>query len=199
PLAAGLALADQYRGEDRVTICMMGDGATNIGYFHESLNLSAVWKLPVIWMIENNEYGMGTAVERASAVTDLTKKALAYDMATMKVDGMDAVAAIKGLEKAAKHCRDGNGPILVEARTYRYRGHSMGDPERYRTAEEIEERRKSDPVTRWEDTLIEEKAATKDAIARMDAAVEEEVNEAIEFSRNSPTLAKEELAHYVYA
>jgi pyruvate dehydrogenase E1 component alpha subunit len=136
PFAAGMALADHYNGSDAVTICLFGDGATNIGYFHEALNLSKVWNLPVLWVCENNNYGMGTAVERASAVKEIRQKAEGYGIANSRVDGMDLLKVHDATAEALKYVRE-NGPYLLEAMTYRYQGHSMGDPERYRTKDEV--------------------------------------------------------------
>jgi len=199
PLGAGLALADQYNGEKRATMCLMGDGATNIGYFHESLNLSAVWKLPVVWVVENNEYGMGTAVARASAVTDFTKKGEAYGMPTMKVDGNELIETMEAFKKAADYVRSGKGPYFIEARTYRFRGHSMGDPERYRKPEEIEERRSRDPIELWGAELVEEKVATPEELEKLEKAAEHEVEEAVEFAKASPLPTEEGLYEDVYA
>jgi pyruvate dehydrogenase E1 component alpha subunit len=137
PLAAGLALGDLYQGKDGVTICMFGDGATNIGYFHEAVNLSKVWKLPVLWVCENNQYGMGTAVERASAVSEIRQKAEGYGIPNSRVDGMNVLDVHQAAEDALAYIRAGNGPYFLEVLTYRFRGHSMGDPERYRKAEEV--------------------------------------------------------------
>ncbi len=199
PLAAGIALADQYRGDDRVTLAMMGDGATNIGYFHESLNLAAVWKLPVVWIIENNQYGMGTAVTRASAVSDLAKKAEAYGMPCCEqVDGMDLMATYEMLKEGVEYAREGNGSFLVEVNTYRYRGHSMGDPERYRPSEEVEEREQRDPITMWGEHLIGEGLASEEDLAAMRDEAETIVEEAVEFAKESPDPAPEELFTDVY-
>lgn len=200
PLAAGLALADQYQGADRVTVALMGDGATNIGYFHEALNMAAVWKLPVVWVIENNQYGMGTAVTRASAVADLAKKAEAYGMkCCIQVDGMDLLALRDMLGEAVEYVRSGNGSFLLEAITYRYRGHSMGDPERYRQSEEVEQKKADDPIIRWGDYLIKNKLATRKQLDALDKSALEEVDAAVEFARNSPLPAPEELYTDVYA
>jgi pyruvate dehydrogenase E1 component alpha subunit len=199
PLAAGLALADQYSGADRVTLCLMGDGSTNIGYFHESLNQSAVWKLPVVWVVENNHYGMGTTIERASAVSDITRKALAYNMPILKADGMDLAETTKVFQQAADAAREGKGPTFVEANTYRYRGHSMGDPERYRSAEEVEKKKKDDPIAEWAEYVIEKKYATQAALDKLDQQVEEEIAQAVDFARTSPFPAQEELYTNVYA
>ncbi len=200
PLAAGIALADQYSGADRVTVALMGDGATNIGYFHEALNLAAVWKLPVVWVVENNQYGMGTAVTRASAVADIAKKAEAYGMpCCIQVDGMDLLAFYETLKEGIEYARAGNGSFFIEAITYRYRGHSMGDPERYRPVHEVEQKKADDPITRWGRYLIEEGLATTDDLQRMADEAEQEVLDAVEFARNSPFPAPEELYSDVYA
>jgi pyruvate dehydrogenase E1 component alpha subunit len=193
PLAAGIALADQYSGDDRVTLALLGDGATNIGYFHEALNLTGVWKLPVVWAVENNQYGMGTAVERASAVEDITHKAAAYGMPTARIDGMDVIVVHDTLKEAASHVRAGKGPYFLVIDTYRYRGHSMGDPERYRTTEEVEREKTNDPIQRWVDHLLKEKIATKQKIEEIDQAAEDEVMAAVSFAQSSPFPAAEEL------
>ena len=134
PIAAGLALGDLYRKTEGVTICFFGDGATNIGFFHEAVNLSKVWNLPVLWVCENNQYGMGTAVDRASAVSDIRQKAEGYGMPSSQVDGMNWWKCEKAAAEILEKVRAGNGPYLLEVMTYRFRGHSMGDPERYRKA-----------------------------------------------------------------
>ncbi|MBN1309949.1 MAG: pyruvate dehydrogenase (acetyl-transferring) E1 component subunit alpha [Anaerolineae bacterium] len=200
PLAAGLALADQYRDEDRVTLALMGDGATNIGYFHEALNMAAVWKLPVVWLVENNQYGMGTAVTRASAVADIAKKAEAYGMpCCMQVDGMDLLETYEMIKEAAAYARSGQGSFFLEVNTYRYRGHSMGDPERYRQAHEVEAQKATDPIVRWAEHLKEQKIATAKKLAELEQEAEDEVEAAIEFARNSPFPAPEELYDDIYA
>lgn len=199
PLAAGLALADQYRGDERVTIALMGDGATNIGYFHEALNMAAVWKLPVVWVVENNQYGMGTAVTRASAVADIAKKAEAYGMpCCVQVDGMDLLATYDMLQEGIEYAREGNGAYFMEVITYRYRGHSMGDPERYRPVHEVDEKKEDDPITRWGTYLIENELATKDDLQRMSDEADEEVNASVEFARSSPDPAPEDLYTDIY-
>ena len=160
PIASGMALGDKYKKKDTVTICMFGDGATNIGYFHEGVNLSKVWDLPVLWVCENNQYGMGTTVERASAVSEIRQKAEGYGIPNERVDGMDVLAVHEATEKALKHIRAGKGPYFLEIMTYRYRGHSMGDPERYRDADEIKQWQESDPIGVFHAYLIENKKAT---------------------------------------
>lgn len=200
PLATGLAFADQYRGDDRVTMALMGDGSTNIGYFHEAMNISGVWKLPVIWVIENNQYGMGTAVNRASAVSDLIKKAEAYGMpCCQQMDGMDLLELIKKFKEARDHVGSGKGPVLLEAVTYRFRGHSMGDPERYRPVEEVDERKKTDdPITRWGLHLVNHDLATTDELGLIDEEVNDLIADAVTFAKESPNPAPEELYTDVY-
>jgi len=199
PLAAGLALADQYRGEDRVTMALMGDGATNIGYFHEALNMAAVWDLPVVWVVENNQYGMGTAVTAASAVADIAKKAEAYGMpCCIQVDGMDLTALYEVFEEGIAYAREGNGSYFIEAITYRYKGHSMGDPERYRPAQEVQEKQSLDPIERWGQQILEEGLVTEEDLARMREEGEQAVGEAVEFARQSPWPEQEELFTDVY-
>ncbi|MBP1694211.1 MAG: pdhA, partial [Chloroflexi bacterium] len=146
PLASGLALGDKMQDNNAVTICMFGDGATNIGYFHEAVNLSKVWDLPVLWVVENNRYGMGTSVERASAVSEMCQKAEGYGIPNSQVDGMDLIAVREAALKAIEWIRNGNGPYFLEVLTYRFRGHSMGDPERYRKQEEVKRWEEHDPI-----------------------------------------------------
>lgn len=185
PLAAGMALADQMQGQTAVTICMFGDGATNIGYFHESLNLSMVWKLPVLWVCENNMYGMGTAVERASAVSEIRQKADGFGMPNGRVEGMDVLEVRRAAEQALAQVR-GQGPFLLEVATYRFRGHSMGDPERYRTPDEIKKWQEDDPIGIFRRHLVEGKTATTPELDALDASAEEEVEDAIRFAEDSP-------------
>ncbi len=198
PIASGMALGDKYKNKDTVTICMFGDGATNIGYFHEGVNLSKVWDLPVLWVCENNHYGMGTAVERASAVSEIRQKAEGYGIPNERVDGMDVLAVHEATEKALKYIRSGKGPYFLEIMTYRYRGHSMGDPERYRESEEIKKWEESDPIGVFHTYLIKNKKVTKKALEEIEAQVEVEVAEAVEFAENSPDPAPEELFRNIY-
>ncbi len=199
PIAVGAALAFQQKKERRVALSFFGDGATNEGAFHEALNLAAVWKLPVVWVIENNQYGMGTAVVRASAVADLAKKAEAYGMpCCMQVDGMDLLALREMFTEAVEYARSGQGAFIVEAITYRYRGHSMGDPERYRSAHEVEVKKADDPITRWGNHLLAHKVATRKQLEALEQSAAEEVEAAVEFARNSPLPDPEELYTDVY-
>ncbi len=198
PLAAGMAMADKYRQNDGVTICMFGDGATNIGYFHEALNLSMVWDLPVLWVCENNRYGMGTSVERASAVGEIRQKAEGYSMPNERVNGMDVLAVRQAAEEALKSIRDGGGPFFLEAITYRYRGHSMGDPERYRGSEEVDKWREDDPIGIFRRRLLEQAIVDAEALDAEEAKVEKEVEQAIHFAETSPDPQPEALFEDIY-
>ena len=197
PLAAGMALADKYRGDAAVTLCFFGDGATNIGYFHEALNLSMVWRLPVLWICENNMYGMGTAVERASAVSQMRQKAEGYAMPNDRVEGMDVLAVRSAAEKALAAVR-GQGPFLLEIVTYRFRGHSMGDPERYRTAAEVQKWQENDPIGIFRRHLTEAKRLTDKELDAEESGVDEEVEDAVRFAEASPNPAPEELFRDIY-
>jgi pyruvate dehydrogenase E1 component alpha subunit len=198
PLATGLALGDHYRGTEAVTICMFGDGATNIGFFHEALNMAKVWNLPVLWVVENNQYGMGTSVERASAVVDLTKRAEAYGMASASVDGMDIMKVREVAARMIEEVRGGSGPQFLEIQTYRFRGHSMGDPERYRQQEEVHQWRENDPIGIYRKYIMENNIATEEELNQQDDRAKEEVDEAIEFAESSPDPDPEELFTDVY-
>ncbi|RMF48686.1 MAG: pyruvate dehydrogenase (acetyl-transferring) E1 component subunit alpha, partial [Anaerolineae bacterium] len=186
PIAAGMALADQYTGSDGVTICMFGDGATNIGFFHEGVNLSKVWNLPVLWVCENNRYGMGTAVPRASAVSEIRQKAEGYGIPNAQADGMNVLSVYEAAREALEHVRAGNGPFLLEVLTYRFRGHSMGDPERYRDASEVKKWQENDPIGVYRTHLTGEKIATEAELDAIEAQVEAEVAAAVQFAETSP-------------
>lgn len=198
PLATGIALACQYREEPGIVHCSMGDGATNIGYFHESLNLSAVWKLPMLWVVENNQYGMGTAVARASAETSMAKKGAAYNIPTASVDGMDVLAVYDATRLAAEHVRSGAGPYLLEVLTYRFRGHSMGDPERYRTHDEVARWQQDDPIGKYRAVLLGRGTAEEQELDRIDAGVLDEIAEAVRFAEDSPEPGPEALRKNIY-
>ena len=197
PLATGLALAEQYRETENAVLCYMGDGATNIGYFHESLNLSGVWKLPLLWIIENNNYGMGTSVERASAGSMLDK-ANAYGMKGEQIDGMNIFEVYETTQAALQKIRDGEGPQFLEMITYRYEGHSMGDPLRYRTKEEVEKWREDDPIGILERHILEEELADQDALEAIDAEVDETIAAAVQFAEESPLPDPEDLYRDIY-
>lgn len=198
PLAAGLALGDQYQGSNGVTICMFGDGATNIGFFHEAVNLSKVWKLPVLWVCENNQYGMGTAVDRASAVSEIRRKADGYNIPNERLDGMNVIEVREGAQKALQQVRKGDGPYFLEIVTYRYRGHSMGDPERYRQADEVKKWQEEDPIGIYHRYLLNEGKVSEEELDDLDKKVEEEIRDAVEFAESSPEPAPEELYSNIY-
>lgn len=165
---------------------MFGDGATNIGWFHEALNLSKVWNLPVVWVCENNQYGMGTSVERASAVSEIRRKADGYAIPNERVDGMDVLEVYKASKRVLESVRSGAGPYFMEIITYRFRGHSMGDPERYRKPEEVRKWQENDPIGIYHKHLLEKKLVTQDELQDLELKVEAEVRDAIEFAENSP-------------
>jgi pyruvate dehydrogenase E1 component alpha subunit len=200
PLATGVAFAIKYRGEKKVCLCFMGDGATNIGAFHEGLNLAGLWKLPVIFIIENNKYGMGTAVDRASAVSELHKKALAYNIHSEVVDGMDVLEVYKKVKAVADRAKESYEPALLEIETYRFRGHSMSDPihGHYRSKEEVERLKRSDPITLFGETLKEEGIATDQEFEDAEKRIKAIVEECVEFTENSPEPPIEELWKDVY-
>jgi pyruvate dehydrogenase E1 component alpha subunit len=199
PLATGLALGDKYAGRDGVTICMFGEGATNIGFFHEALNLSKVWTLPVLWVCENNMYGMGTAVARASAVSEIQQKAEGYGMAHARVDGMNVLAVYEAAVKAIETVRSGSGPSMLEIMTYRFRGHSMGDPERYRKQEEVKKWEEHDPIGVFHAYLTANKQATDEALSEIDERAKADVQKAVEFAEASPEPALDSLFDEIYA
>jgi pyruvate dehydrogenase E1 component alpha subunit len=178
---------------------MFGDGATNIGYFHEALNLAKTWGLRVLWVCENNQYGMGTAVERASAVSEIRQKAEGYGMKNGQADGMDVMKVYEAASKAIEYVRKEGQPYLLEVNTYRFRGHSMGDPERYRKAEEVKQWQESDPIGVFNKYLLEKKVTTRKQLDEIEARVEEEVAKAVEFAEASPEPALSELFTDVYA
>jgi pyruvate dehydrogenase E1 component alpha subunit len=198
PLASGLALGDLYQGNPRVTVCMFGDGATNIGFFHEALNLSKVWKLPVLWVCENNQYGMGTAVTRASAVEEMRQKAEGYLIPNSRVDGMNVMEVRKAAGEIFASIRAGNGPYFLEALTYRYRGHSMGDPERYRKAEEVHHWQENDPIGIFRKYMQDNGVATEEELNQGDNQALVEVQDAVDFAESSPEPAPETLFDNIY-
>lgn len=201
PLAAGAAFATKYRGTDQVTICFFGEAAVNIGAFHETLNMAALWKLPVVFLCENNRYGMGTALERASAVWNVSQRACAYDMEDETVDGMDVLAVYEATCRAVDRARQHYLPTLIEARTYRYMGHSMADPihGHYRTKEELEQQKARDPITGLTRRLREDGLLSDAELTAMERSVNEEVEDAVMFADRSPDPDPEMLGRYVYA
>jgi len=198
PIAAGLALGDVYLKQDGVTICMFGDGATNIGYFHEAMNLSKVWNLPVLWVCENNQYGMGTAVERASAVSEIRQKAEGYAMKNDQVDGMDLMQVREKSLHMIEEIRNGSGPQFLEVHTYRFRGHSMGDPERYRQQEEIRKWQENDPIGIYRNFLISNQITNDDELNSIDNESTAIVDEAVKFAESSPEPTAGDLFKHIY-
>ena len=201
PLAAGLGFAVKYRGGDQVCLCFFGEAAVNIGAFHESLNMSAVWKLPVIFLCENNRYGMGTAFERVAAITDVAEHACSYDMQAETVNGMDALAVYEATQRAVQRARQGGRPTLLEVRTYRFMGHSMSDPLHgvYRTKEEVEEQKKRDPITQLAHKLKDDGVLSQEGVDAIDVEVRAEVDAAVRFADESPDPAPDELYTHVLA
>ena len=199
PIATGLALGDVYQGNnDAVTICMFGDGATNIGFFHEGLNLSKVWNLPVLWVCENNRYGMGTAVDRASAVSEIRQKAEGYGMPNERIEGMDVMQIRSEVDRILKKIRKDGGPYLLEIMTYRYAGHSMGDPERYRDKAEVKRWEEEDPIGIFRKYLVGKEIATEAELDQQDAEAEQVVEDAVAFAEASPEPTVEDLFKDIY-
>lgn len=186
PLGVGIAFADQYKGNDNLCVTYMGDGAVRQGAFHEALNLAMMYKLPVIFAIENNGYAMGTSVQRSSNVTDLYKLGDAYDMPSKPVDAMSVIEVHLAMEEAAERARKGEGPTLLELRTYRYKGHSMSDPAKYRTKEEVEEYKQRDPLAQITSIILEKKIATEAELEAIDKEIVSKVKAAVEFAEKSP-------------
>jgi pyruvate dehydrogenase E1 component alpha subunit len=199
PLACGTALAQKHLGSDAVTVCILGDGAVNEGAFHEALNLAAVWTLPVLFLCENNFYGMGTSMHRVSASTDIYKRAEAYGIRSEQVDGMDVIEMQKRTEQALKLIRRGEGPFFMEAITYRFRGHSMADPELYRDKTEVEHWRRNDPIETFSDALLAGGIFTQEEIDLTWRKVEEVAAEAAQFAEESPFPDISTLTDHIYA
>jgi TPP-dependent pyruvate/acetoin dehydrogenase alpha subunit len=199
PIAVGLALADRLQGRARVTACFFGDGAVAEGEFHESLNLAALWKLPVLFLCENNLYAMGTALARHQSQTDIRRKADAYGVAADAVDGMDVLAVEAATRRAAASVRGGAGPVLLEARTYRFRAHSMADPELYRSKEEVAEWKARDPITTFTARLRDRGLIGDADLAAIEAAVATEIEAAVAEAEAGPWEPVEDLTRDVYA
>ena len=201
PLATGMAFSAKYRDSHEVAVCYFGEAAVNNGAFHEALNMAALWKLPVVYICENNRYGMGTALERASAIYDISERACSYDMANEVVDGQDVLTVYQAMERAVTRARTEKHPTLLEVRTYRFMGHSMSDPihGHYRSREEVEEHRKRDPLLVWGERLKAEGLIDEEGIAALDADVISEVEDAYQFADQSPDPEPEMLFADVYA
>ena len=195
---AGLAFAEQYRGSKNVVVCFFGDGAARQGMLHEVFNLAMLWKLPVIFVCENNNYAMGTSIERTSNVIDIYKLADGYEMPADKLDGMSPEAVHEGIARAAKRARDGEGPTLIEMKTYRYKGHSVSDPQKYRSKDEIEEYKDQDPITKVSKTIVENNYATAAELKAIDDKIAVIIEASVKFAEESPWPDDSELLKDVY-
>ncbi len=198
PLGAGFALASDYLGTDDVALCVFGDGATNQGTFGETLNLAALWKLPIVFMVTNNQFGMGTALERHSAQTDLHRRGEGFGVPGMRCDGMDVLDTHAVIGEALRRAREDRCPVLVEAETYRFRGHSMADPEEYRSKEQVAEWRERDPIVGWAARLVEEGVMSEDDVARSDAEQVERIDHGVTFADSSAFPPPESLYDHIY-
>jgi pyruvate dehydrogenase E1 component alpha subunit len=197
-IGTGVAFAIKYRGEDLISVTMFGDGAARQGMLHEAFNMAMLWKLPVLYICENNQYAMGTSVSRSSNVTEIYRLACAYDMPAKRVDGMNVFSVYEAVKEAAQHCRSGNGPFFLEILTYRYRGHSMSDPAKYRTREEVEKYKAQDPILQLQSYLYEHNLVSNAELDAMEASVAQEVAEAVAFAEESPFPPAEALYEDVY-
>jgi pyruvate dehydrogenase E1 component alpha subunit len=195
---AGLAFAEQYRNSKNVVLCFFGDGAARQGMLHEVFNLAMLWKLPVVFICENNNYAMGTSIERTSNVVDIYKLADAYEMPADKIDGMTAEAVHEGVARAVKRAREGDGPTLLEMKTYRYRGHSVSDPQKYRTKDEVEEYKNQDPITKVANTILAKKYATEAELKAIDDKIMAIVDGSVKFAEESPWPDDSEVLKDVY-
>ncbi len=195
---AGLAFAEQYRGSKNVVVCFFGDGAARQGMLHEVFNLAMLWKLPVIFVCENNNYAMGTSIERTSNVIDIYKLADAYEMPADKLDGMSPEAVHEGIARAAKRAREGDGPTLLEMKTYRYKGHSVSDPQKYRSKDEVEEYKDQDPITKVSKTILENNFASVNELKAIDDKIAAIVDASVKFAEESPWPDDNELLKDVY-
>jgi len=195
---AGLAFAEQYRGSKNVVLCFFGDGAARQGMLHEVFNLAMLWKLPVVFICENNNYAMGTSIERTSNVIDIYKLADAYEMPSDKLDGMTPEIVHEGVARAVKRARDGEGPTLLEMKTYRYRGHSVSDPQKYRSKDEVEEYKNQDPITKVTKTILENKYASKAELKAIDDKINAIVEASVKFAEESPWPDDSEVLKDVY-
>ena len=200
PLGAGLAFADKYKGNDHVTFTYFGDGAANQGQVYETFNMAALWQLPVIFVIENNQYAMGTSQQRSTSSAEIWERGKAFGIPGEAVDGMDVLAVRAAGETAVAHCREGNGPYILEIKTYRYRGHSMSDPAKYRTREEVQKMRdERDPIEAVRKMLLEGDHASEEDLKSIDKEIKKIVNDSADFAKESPEPALDELWTDIYA
>ena len=198
PLGAGIAFADKYNGNDGVTLCFMGDGAVRQGSLHETFNLAMLWKLPVVFIVENNGYAMGTSVERTANHTEIWKLGLGYEMPSKAIDGMDPITVMDEVTEAVERARKGHGPTFLEAKTYRYKGHSMSDAQHYRTKKEVQDYQKIDPINTTLDVILKKKYATEQEIETINKQVKDTIADAVKFAEESPFPTEKDLYDSVY-
>jgi pyruvate dehydrogenase E1 component alpha subunit len=198
PIGAGLAFADKYLDKKNITYCYFGDGAAHQGQVYEAFNMAKLWDLPVIFIIENNHYAMGTSQARASSTNELHRRGEGFNIPGVKIDGMDIFAVISEGQKVVDFVRSGKGPMIIEMDTYRYRGHSMSDPATYRSKEEVNCKKESDPIDSLREAILTNKIAAESDIQKIDDAIKSEVNEIVEFAKNSPEPDESELLTEIY-
>lgn len=198
PIGAGLAFADKYKGTNNVTYCYFGDGAAHQGQVYEAFNMAKLWNLPVLFIIENNHYAMGTSLKRSSSIDELHKRGIGFNIPGAKINGMDIFDVINDGQKWVDYVRAGNGPVILEMDTYRYRGHSMSDPATYRSKEEVNCKKEQDPIDSLRNYILDKKVASETEIKKIDDLVKEEVNEVVEFAKNSPEPDPSELMTEIY-
>ena len=198
PIGAGLAFADKYKGNNNVTYCYFGDGAAHQGQVYEAFNMAKLWNLPVLFIIENNHYAMGTSLARASSVDELHKRGIGFNIPGVKINGMDIFEVIRDGQKCVDYVRAGNGPMILEMDTYRYRGHSMSDPATYRSKEEVNCKKDQDPIDSLRLAILENKIFSESEIKKIDDEIKNEINEIVEFAKNSPEPDESELLTEIY-
>ena len=198
PIGAGLAFADKYKENNNVTYCYFGDGAANQGQVYESFNMAKLWNLPVLFIIENNHYAMGTSLQRSCSIDELHKRGIGFNIPGVKINGMNVFDVIKEGQECVDYVRQGNGPMILEMDTYRYRGHSMSDPATYRSKEELSDKKDSDPITSLRKHILDEKIASDADIKKIDNDIKNEVKDIVEFAKNSPEPEESELMTEIY-
>jgi pyruvate dehydrogenase E1 component alpha subunit len=198
PIGAGLAFADKYLGNNNITYCYFGDGAAHQGQVYETFNMAKLWNLPVIFIIENNHYAMGTSVARSSSIDELYKRGIGFNIPGKKVNGMDIFAVMEEGAKAAEFVRSGNGPIILEMDTYRYRGHSMSDPATYRSKEEVSDKKAEDPIENLREKILSSNSYSEEDFEAIELSVKKEIAEIVDFSKNSPEPLENELLTEIY-
>lgn len=198
PIGAGLAFADKYRGTNNITYCYFGDGAAHQGQVYETFNMAKLWNLPVLFIIENNKYAMGTSLKRSSSIDELHKRGVGFNIPGVKINGMDLFEVIKEGEKCVDYVRSGNGPMIIEMDTYRYRGHSMSDPATYRTKEELNSKKEKDPIISLKSHILKDLVAKEEEIKKIEDSIKAEVADIVEFAKNSPEPDESELMTEIY-